>query len=244
MFKLKSAFIAVFIFMLASPVFAFVPNDEELAAQVQKHFGALTSWEAEMTFPNHSGVSVHVWYARGKWRQQWQAGDKAVAVGNGGNVVASCTADEFALSPLFVWMVPAPVEAWKSWGVDNATRSYGFCGDQPCLSFGADPFNESLPVVHLNNEDFAPLLIRYQAENGLTSVAFSDYGTTGGFRVPHTIVLTVADQTFEVSVKWIAVNRADSEALYARDSLDGSPCAMPPAPFDLLRTFFHYPVIQ
>lgn len=241
---ITAIFITAFLVVCAAPAFAFMPDDGELAVQMQKHFGALTSWEAEMTFPEHSGVSVHLWYARGKWRQQWKAGDKAVAVGNGGNVVAACTADGFPLSPLFVWMVPNPVQSWKSWGVDNATREFGFCEDQPCISFGADPLDESKPVVRLNNESYAPLLIRYTSSLGLTSVVYSDYHTLGGFQLPQKVVLTVGGETLEGVVKWAGVNRADAEKLYARDSLDGTPCATPPAPFDLLRQSFRYPSVR
>jgi len=242
LFKLISAFIvSIFIILPAS---AFVPDDGELSSGMQKNYGPLTSWEAEMTFPAHPGVSVHLWYARGKWRQEWKAGDKAVAVGNGGNVVGACTMDGFASSPLFVWMTPNPVGTWKSWGVDSAIRSFGFCGDSPCLSIGADPMDETHPVVHVNNEDFAPLLVRYAGETGLTTVVFSDYKTFGGFNVPEKLTVTVGAQSLDALVKWTAVNRAEGEQLYARDALDATPCAAPPAPFDFLRDSFRYPSVR
>ena len=41
--------------------------------------------------------------------------------------------------------------------------------------------------------------------------------------------------------KWIAVNRADSEELYAREALNPTPCAEPPEPFAILRDLFRYP---
>jgi hypothetical protein len=54
----------------------------------------------------------------------------------------------------------------------------------------------------------------------------------------------MAGQIVEASVKWIAVNRADSEELYARDAFDATPCAVPPSPFDVLRDIFRYPVAK
>lgn len=224
--------------------FAFTQDDVELSSSMRKSFGALTSWEAEMTFPKYPGTSVHIWYARGKWRQEWKAGDTAVAVGNGGNVVGKCTAGDFALSPLFVWMPPNPVETWKAWGVDNATRNFGFCGDSPCFEIGGDPGDDTMPTVQLNNEDYSPILVRYASGTGLTSVKYSDYRTMGGFRVPQKVIVTGSGDPFEANIKWIAVNRADGEELYARDTLDPTPCAAPPIPFDILLESFRYPATQ
>lgn len=235
------ALILVAMTLLAVPASAFVPDDEELTALLNKNYGPLTSWEAEMTFPAYSGVSAIVWYARGKWRQSWQAGDKAEAVGMGGSVVASCVAGDFALSPLFVWMVPNPLEAWKTWGIDCASRNYGFCGDQPCFMIGAEPGDETSPTVHLNNEDMSPLLVRYTADGRLISVVFSEYRTLAGYRVPQKAVVTVDGESLEVAVKWNSVMNADKEELFARDSVGTTPCAEPPAPFDFLRDSFRYP---
>lgn len=233
-----SFFVAALLFC-AHPAAAFVPDDEELAALLQKSYGPLASWEADMTFPAHYGVSVNVKYARGRWRQQWQSG--AEAVGMAGSVVAACTEGPFPLSPLFVWMVPDPLAAWRSWGVDTANRSYGFCGDAPCIMLGADPGDESSPAVRLNNEDMAPLMVRYEAEGRLITVEFADYRTLGGYRVPQKVVLTVDGQALEASVKWRAVMKAGGEELYARESVPAVPCAEPPAPFGFLRDNFRYP---
>lgn len=242
MFRLIFTFIAsVFIVSSVLPAFAFSPDDEGLSRFMQKNFGALSSWEAQMTFPEYPGTSVHVWYAGGRWRQEWHAGDTAAAVGNAGTVVSTCTAEGFALSPLFVWMPPNPVETWKAWGVDNATRNYGFCDDSPCFMIGAEPGDDMTPTIQLNNEDFSPILVRYASGADLISVQYLDYRTLGGFRVPEKIVVTFDGGHLEADVKWIAVNRADGEELYARDSLDGIPCAMPSMPFDILLKSFHYP---
>ncbi len=163
----------------------------------------------------------------------------------GGNVTASCTPDEFALSPLFVWMPPNPVETWKSWGVDNATSVYGFCEDAPCYILGAESDDSTLPSVFLNNEDMSPIQIRYNSSLGSTTIQFSEYRTLGGFRVPQKVVATQGEETFlNAKVKWIGVNRADDEMLYARDALSATPCATPPSPFDILRQSFHFPVAE
>jgi len=242
---LISIFIAsVLVLAFVLTASAFMPNDEDFSLLIQKNFGALTSWEAEMTFSKYPGTAVHIWYARGNWRQEWRAGDTAVAVGNAGTVVGKCTADDFALSPLFVWMPPNPLETWKAWGVDNATRNYGFCDDSPCFMIGAEPGDNTTPSIQLNNEDFSPILIRYASGAELTSVHYSDYRTLGGFRVPEKVVVNFDGDRLEADVKWIAVNRADGEELYARDALDGTPCAMPSAPFDILLKSFRYPSDQ
>lgn len=197
-----------------------------------------------MTFPEYPTVSVTLWYARGKWRQEWKAGDTAAAVGMGGNVVASCTADGFPLSPLFVWMVPDPVETWKSWGVDNATSSYGFCDGHPCYMLGAEPDDGASSLVQLNNEDMAPLLIRYGGPDGSIVLTFSDYTTVGGFDLPRQVVATMGAMVLEATVRWVAVNRADGEELYSREGLDTTPCATPPEPFTILRDHFRYPATR
>ena len=180
MFQLmRLVFLSLFVCLLALPAAAFTPDDGELAHLLREKYGALSSWEAEMAFADHPGVSVHLWYARGKWRQEWTAGDKVVAVGVNGNVSAKCTAGEFPLSPLFVWMVPNPVETWKSWGVDNATASYGFCDDMPCYLFGADPGDDASPAIFMNNESMAPLLVRFGSGAGRSTVDYADYRTLG-----------------------------------------------------------------
>ncbi|WP_319543563.1 hypothetical protein [uncultured Pseudodesulfovibrio sp.] len=228
----------------ALPATAFTPDDEELTGALKKHFGPLRSWEAKMTFPEHSGVEVHVWYSRGKWRQEWQAGDTAAAVGLNGNMTTACTPGSFALSPLFVWMPPNPLETWKQWGVAVDVRNYGFCSEQPCFMLGAEPGDDASPAVRLNNEDLTPLLVRYVTGAGLTSVEFLDHKTVAGYSVPQKIVVIVAGTSLEVAVKWIAINGADSEDIYVKESLSPIPCAEPPAPFDFLRNSFRYPSSQ
>lgn len=242
MFRLIGFFGFMLMLFAAMPAAAFLPDDEGLQEELDKRYGAMTSWEAEMTFPAYPDVKAHLWYARGKWRQEWTADSKAVAVGRGFNVVARCTDGEFAKSPLFVWMVPNQVASWNSWGADSATRSFGFCDGTPCLSLGAEPDDATATVVQLNNEDMSPILIRFLSGNTLTSVEYADYRTLGGFRVPQTVRVTIgAEHVLETRVKWIAVNRADGEELYARDGMDASPCETPSEPFDLLRDAFHYP---
>ena len=227
--------------LTAMPAHAFMPDGEELAARLQKNYGPMRSWQARMTFPDHPGVSVGLWYSMGKWRQEWQAGDKAVAVGSLGNVVGACTAGQFPLSPMFVWMLPNPVKAWQSWGVDVTVGDYGFCGDDPCLMLGADPQAPASPSVRLNNEDYAPLLIRYATDEGMVTVEYSDYKTYAGYRVPQKVVVRSDAGELAASIEWLRLNGADDEALYSRDMLDSAPCAEPPSPFDTLRELFRYP---
>lgn len=227
--------------LFAAPAHAFVPDDEELASHIRKVYGPLTSWEAEMTFPEYPNVTVNLWYSRGMWRQEWKAGDTATAIGVNGRVAGKCTAEPFPLNPMFVWMVPNPVETWRSWGVDNATRVYGFCEEAPCMMLGAEPGDDMLPSVHLNNEDMSPLMIRYPVGQSMTTVVFSEYRTKSGFRVPQKVTLHMGDTTLEAYLKWKSVLDSDNRELYSRDALDGTPCASPPAPFDILRDHFHYP---
>lgn len=244
MFKLAFSFVVFVLLFCAHPAVAFVPDDEELAAHLKKSYGPLTSWEAETTFPDYPGVTANIKYAQGKWRQQWWAGDTAEAVGVAGTVVASCIGDEFALSPLLVWMVPNPLVAWQSWGVDVTSRSYGFCGDQPCIMLGAESDDGTTPAVYLNNEDMAPLLVRYRADGRSIAVTYSDYTTMGGYRVPQRILFTVDGESLEMSVKWKSVMRSDSPELYVRDSVSSTLCVEPPAPFAFLRDNFRYPSIR
>ena len=227
--------------LTALPAFGFTPDAEELTARLNKNYGPMTSWEAKMTFPDYPGVAVSLWFARGKWRQEWQAGDKAVAVGLTGNVVGSCTSGQFPLSPLFVWMVPGPVNAWGAWGIDETVGNFGFCGDEPCLLIGAEPGDETTPAVHLNNETYAPLLIRYEADGRLLTVRFGAYKGFAGYAVPQQVVVESNGQSLDALVEWVRVNGADAPDLYERETLDQTPCAEPPLPFGLLRDLFRYP---
>jgi len=225
----------------AVPAFSFTPDDGELAQRMRRSYGPLASWEAEMTFPEYPGVSVHLWFARGKWRQEWSAGEKATAVGFQGNVAAKCTAADFPSSPLFVWMVPEPVATWKSWGVDNATDGFGFCGESPCFMFGTDDAGSTVPAVFLNNESLAPIMVRFNSGDGLITIEYGDYKTMAGFAMPQSVSVTRDGRTLRAAVNWVAVNHADAEELYARDSLGGAVCADPPEPFAILRDLFRYP---
>ncbi|WP_319584499.1 hypothetical protein [uncultured Pseudodesulfovibrio sp.] len=238
---MKTLLTILMVCLTAIPSFAFVPDGDELTARMQKNYGPVHSWQARMTFPDYPGVSVELWYARGKWRQQWQAGDKAVAVGSFGNVVGACTAGAFPVSPLFVWMVPNPVKTWQSWGVDVTSGSYGFCGEDPCLMLGADAADQEKPAIYLNNEDLAPLTVRYASDTGMITVEFSDYRTFAGYRMPQQVVVRSSQGDLTARVEWVRLNGADGEELFARDALDPTPCAEPPMPFDLLRRAFHYP---
>lgn len=244
MFKLVAPLIVFVLFLGVQPASAFVPDEEELTAQLQTAYGPLTSWEAEMVFPAHPGVSVNIRYARGKWRQHWMAGGEAVAVGMNGSAVAACTSGTFALSPLFVWMVPNPLASWNSWGIDCVSGNYGFCGDSPCLMLGAAPGDDASPAIHLNNEDMAPILVRYRADGKLISVAYSEYKTLGGYRVPQKVLVSVDGESLEADVKWKSVMKAGSEELFARESVPATLCAEPPAPFGFLRDNFRYPSTQ
>ncbi|WP_272700107.1 hypothetical protein [Desulfovibrio sp. Fe33] len=238
---MKTLFALLLVCLTALPSLAFVPDGEELAARLRKNYGPMHSWQAKMTFPDYPGVSVDLWFARGRWRQEWRAGDKASAVGSLGNVAGACTSGDFPLSPLFIWMVPNPVQTWQSWGVDVTSGSYGFCGDAPCLMLGSSPADGTGPSVQLNNEDLAPLLIRYPSNAGMISVAFSDYRTFAGYRVPRKVTVRAGGVEIAADVDWVRLNGADSEELYAGDALDSAPCAEPPQPFGILRESFRYP---
>ncbi|WP_229594150.1 hypothetical protein [Pseudodesulfovibrio sediminis] len=241
----RIAFLIIAFFALSAlPALAFLPDDEELGAILQKTYGPLSSWEAEVTFPEYPGVSVNLWFNQGKWRQQWMAGDSVEAVGNGGNVVASCLEGGFAQSPMFLWVTPHPLKSWQRWGVDLTVRTFGFYSDQPCVMIGAAPDDSLAPAVYLNNEDHAPVFVRYSSPVGLTSVAYMDYRTYAGYRVPQKVVVTVGELRLECLVKWKTVKQADGEELYDRASLGHTVCVQPPAPFDFLRDTFRFPVTQ
>ncbi|EGB14088.1 hypothetical protein DND132_0873 [Pseudodesulfovibrio mercurii] len=238
---MKTLLTLLLLCLTALPAHAFVPDGEELAARLQKHYGPMRSWQATMTFPDHPGVAVDLWYAGGRWRQEWRADGKAVAVGSLGNVVGACTPGPFPLSPLFVWMVPHPVKAWQAWGVDVTAGDYGFCGEDPCLMLGANPADAARPTVYLNNEDLAPLLVRYSSAAGMISVEFADYRTFAGYRVPGRVTVRTDRGELAADVQWVRLNNAGGEELYAREGLDPAPCVEPAEPFGFLRDAFRYP---
>ncbi|NDV19363.1 hypothetical protein GO013_08025 [Pseudodesulfovibrio sp. JC047] len=233
--------VCLLVLLIAVPGAAFTPDDEELSASLTAKYGPLRSWEAEMSFPDYPGVRVEIAYASGQWRQKWQAETTVEAVGFGEKVIGACTPGGFALSPLFVWLVPNPVETWKEWGVAVDDRGYGFYDGAPCFILGAEPADPSSSVIYLHNETRAPLLIRYMTEVGLTSVVFSKYKVLAGYSVPQQCVVTVDGTTLTVNITWKAVNGAGDKALYVKESVSPIPCAEPPAPFDFLRDSFRIP---
>ena len=238
---MKTIYTILLLCLTVLPAYGFTPDSEELAGRLSRNYGPMTSWEAKMTFPDYPGVAVKLWYAGGKWRQEWQAGDSAVAVGINGNVVGSCTAGPFALSPMFVWMPPDPQTAWAAWGVDETVRNFGFCGDHPCFMIGAQPGDETLPAVYLDNEDYAPLLVRYASELGMITVKFEDYKSFAGYQVPQRVIVLVGAQRLEAQVQWVRLNSAAGKELYAREMPSALPCAEPPMPFQFLRESFRFP---
>jgi hypothetical protein len=141
-------------------------------------------------------------------------------------------------------MVPHPVRAWQAWGVDVTSGSYGFCGEAPCLMLGASPEDGDKPAVYLNNEDLAPLMVRYASQTGMISVEFSDYRTYAGYRVPQAVTVRTERGELAARVEWVRLNGADAEELYASDALDAAACAEPPQPFGFLRESFRYPGAQ
>jgi len=222
-------------------VYAFVPDSEELAAAMHKSYGPLRSWEAKMTFPDYPGVTDTVWFFNGKWRQEWGGGDTAKGVGNKANVVAACTSEPFALTPLLVWMPSMPLAAWKSWGIDVAVGNYGFYDNTPCLMLGAAPGDQAGPSVVLNNETMAPLMVRYGAGAKTVTVEFGDYRIYAGYPVPQKLTVHVGEETLEATVKWIRLNDSGNPELYERDLLDVTPCAEPPMPYGFFKNHFRYP---
>ncbi|MFH1912739.1 MAG: hypothetical protein ABIK45_00480 [Pseudomonadota bacterium] len=172
----------------------------------------------------------------------------AVAVGTNERVVASCLDGGFAMSPLVLWLPADPVARWKAWGVDTAERSYEFCGDAPCLRLGAESGDvaggEAGPAVWLHNENMAPLMLRYRAGDRVVSIDFDSYLTKSGFRLPGRVTVRAGEAVVVATVRWVAVNRADSEALYARETISSRSCATPPLPFDILRDTVRHPTAE
>lgn len=231
--------------LMATPVLAFSPDQEELSAAIRHNYGPFTSWEVELTYPEYPDVATRLWYARGQWRQEWRYGEQAKAVGVNGTVLASCATKGFPLSPMLLWMVPNAVDAWRSWGVDVETRNFGFCNGQPCFMLGAEPGDETTSAVRLNNESMAPILIRYQVAGTLYTVHFGDYRTFAGYEVPQVVTLVVgAEQTLQMNVKWIAANKSGDPSFYKAEGLDATTCPSPPLSFVLLRDHFRYPTAQ
>ena len=244
MFKLISRlFVALAFLAVTGNGLAFTPNDVELAAQMRAAYGGLSSWKAQVTYPEYPDVATTVWWSGGKWRQEWTgvAGQPAVAVGVGGGVLASCPA-AFPVNPVLAFMPTRPVEAWKAWGVDNATRQYGFCGDSPCFIMGADVTDETLPAIRLDNETMAPLLLRLGGAVPST-VTFGDYAVHKGFALPGSGEVIFADgSTLAFTVTWTDLLQADDPGLYDASTVPGGALCLPPGePFGSLLERFRIP---
>ena len=242
MFKMiRGPFAALLMILVASTALAFTPDDVELGRQLRVRYGALTSWRAEVAFPEYPRVAVNIWWSKGDWRQEWvENGTTFTAVGSGASVTASCPAS-FPLSPLLVFMPVGPVDAWKGWGVDNATRGYGFCDGAPCFIMGADPTNQTLPMIQLDNETFAPLLLRFGRTNPV-EISFADFVVSKGFALPGSGRIVQGGRRLAFTVKWTDLLVPVEPGLFDGSALGGSLCIEPSQPFGLLRDILRIPL--
>ncbi|WP_319779686.1 hypothetical protein [Maridesulfovibrio sp.] len=202
----------------SSPARAFFPSDEVINDAMYRNYGSLTSFEAELTFPSEPGTRLIIKRGHDHWQQTFiesggNATVEAKSVGQYFKTIAQCPSGaEMPVSVLQFWTPDDPVADWKSIGVSNSTRSYGFYEDTPAFVFGAEQGDDSSPQIWFNNEDFAPLKIVLGPQCEIT---FGTYSKFAGFMLPHTGIMKLGDEKIDFRVQWKSIRKKFSPAEFA-----------------------------
>ncbi|MBI9111317.1 hypothetical protein [Maridesulfovibrio ferrireducens] len=216
---------SVLIFVLAvsllwcSAARAFFPSDTAIDEALYKKYGALTSYEAVITFPSEPETTLTILRGDNHWKQTFECNTggngtiTAKSVGQYFKTEAQCPVEgNLPFSLLQLWIPDDPTSEWISLGVTNSSRSYGFTDDSPAFVFGAEPGDDSSPQVFFDNENFAPLKIVLGSSKAIT---FGTYTKFAGFILPHSGSLIVEEETVDFKIEWRGVRRKISPAVFS-----------------------------
>ncbi|OEU65251.1 MAG: hypothetical protein BA863_08370 [Desulfovibrio sp. S3730MH75] len=228
----------LFIMVLVASLFwcrsarAFFPSDEAIDDTMYQKYGALTSYEALITFPSEPGTSLRIKRGDDRWQQIFvsNAGGNgtitAKSIGQYFETSAECPVNgDLPVSPLQFWVSDDPTSDWKSLGMTNSTRSYGFNDGLPVFVFGAESTDDFSPQIRLDNENFAPLKITLGAGR---SISFGTYTKFAGFMLPHTGIIAVGEDSVEFKIEWLGVRQKIDPAVFSAATLKKeSLCGIP-----------------
>lgn len=205
----------------------------------------MTSYEAEITFPDFPGQSIMISSRHGKWRQDWTVKSEgnstsASATGFIFEVDDTCPAKTaFPVPATGLWLPRDPVQDWMDLGVNNATKSFGFRENTPALIIGAEPGDETSPQVWLDNETYAPLKLIFNAHAGRVQFVFESYVTFAGFEVPKSGKVIFGDnEPIEFNIGWISIRKKLDPSIFRSGAVESDGCALPSSePFDIFSKY-------
>jgi len=210
---------------------AFFPSDEGIDETMHQKYGALISYEAELTFPSEPGTTLVIKRGHDHWLQTFievgsNATVEAKSVGQYFKTISQCPAGVGMPVPILqFWAPDDPVSDWMSIGLTNATKSYGFHEDTPAFVFGAEQGDDISPQVWFNNENFAPLKAILGARQEIT---FGTYSKFAGFMLPHTGTLKMGEEALDFNIQWKSIRKKMSPAIFTPAAIKKSKnCGIP-----------------
>ncbi len=227
--------------LICSPARAFFPSDGDINDTMYQKYGALTSYEAVLTFPAEPGTSMTIRRGHDHWQQTFSSRPDsnstitAESVGQYFKTIAQCPDNaQMPVSVLQLWAPDDPVSDWMSIGMSNSTRSYGFYENTPVFVFGAQAGDDHSPQIWFDNENFAPLKMILGSGRVIT---FGGYTKFAGFMLPHTGTMQVDGESLDFMIEWKGIRKKLSPAVFSATAIkkqDG--CSAPYGPvFDLLK---------
>ncbi|ACS79861.1 hypothetical protein Desal_1799 [Maridesulfovibrio salexigens DSM 2638] len=216
---------------ISSPARAFFPSDEDVNETMYQKYGALNSFEAELTFPSEPGTKLVIKRGHDHWQQTFtEAGSNATveakSVGQYFKTIAQCPATvEMPVSMLQFWAPDDPVSDWMSIGMNNATKSYGFHEDTPAFVFGAEQGDDRSPQIWFDNENFAPLKVVLGPQQ---EISFGTYSKFAGFMLPHTGTLKMGEDVLDFNIQWKSIRKKMAPAVFSPAAIKKSNgCGVP-----------------
>lgn len=208
----------------------FFPSDDEIDNIMYNKYGALTSYQAVLTFPSEPGAALEIFRGHDHWQQTYinspdsNSTVTAKSVGQYFKSLAQCPADaDMPVSILQLWAPDDPVSDWMSLGVSNATRSYGFYEDTPAFVFGAQQGDDLSPQIWFDNENFAPLKIVLGPDR---IIKFGSYSKFAGFMLPHSGILQAGDEILNFRIEWKGIRKKSPLPFFLQQQLRSSPDAL------------------
>ncbi|WP_291327713.1 hypothetical protein [Desulfovibrio sp. UCD-KL4C] len=238
----KNKSISIFIMVLAVSLLccrsarAFFPSDAAIDATLLQKYGALTSYKAVITFPSEPGTVLTITRGDNHWQQTFTCNSitnevtTTKSVGQKFKTTAQCPVDgDFPVSLLQFWIPDNPTNDWKSLGVSNSTRSFGFTDEyMPSFVYGAEQGDDSSSQIWLDNENFAPLKIVLNFSNVIT---FGTYMKFAGFMLPHSGTIKAGEDSIEFKIEWRGVRQKIASSVFSESALKKETDCVDPSSF-------------
>ncbi len=200
------AFMAVFLLLAGSAVWAFFPSAKDIDQDLEDNYGRLASLQAEFVPAQNGTLVLRTWQQGASWRMEWVNTKKnrviCAAVGEGKTVRASFPAG----------CEPGPVPSWsflrdigwlKAQGMKAEEREYAFLGNRPCVVFGAfTPKGDGLRFW-VDNEKKVPRRIDSGRE---MHMAWKKFHSTGNYPLPKEMDICWGKDKLHFRIEWTGVN--------------------------------------